>query len=855
MSQPAAHPLVRFAIWTCPPHFRDVYGCAIVRDAAERHLSPVAVALDLIYQGLLTRFEDTVRDIRFGARTLWHSPLYALVASLTVSLAIAANVAVTSVLVHVLLQPLPYPDANRLVFITSGAPGLANQPFSYLDSRDIAKQLTNSLQAFGISSPTQTAPLTGVSQPVVIQGNDVTPGYFNALGVHPALGRTFSPSDLGTHNVIISDHLWRTYFRATPSIKGRTLQLDRVDHTVIGVMDPGFRDVTPSGLVQRDFWSPIDPAAAVNQIRGTISYNGWGLVRRNVSLASAQADLDRAIRALIKRYPVDHPDWGRPSLSPAVDVMVAPVRPMLWLLYSAVVLLLMIACANVTNLNLARAAARLGELNIREALGATRVRLAAQLGWEMALICVAGGVVGIAFGSLVLHIFATVAERLIPRWEGVGINVSVIGYVAVVLFVVTVVSGVIPALFSPRDLAKGLKTADRSGHLGLSRVVRIALVVGEIALVLALVLSAGLIVRSFIALTNVPIGFDGADLSLADAPSLPYSRYPNHFAGLHAMTRIAVKLRAISGVNSVAITSSPPFEIEENTFTTFGKRRLSEPVDINVVSPEYFETMRIPLRSGRSFAANDQFATPQVAIVNATLAREFFGTVNVVGCTYDPHIGWKSREIRTIIGVAADTRSGFRAPNTPLQYLVTNQVPGIFGFFAIRTDGEYTDLAQRVARAYTSVDPQFPKPRLRPYMRIFADYTAIAHLAALLFGCFALIALLLGVAGIYAVTGYTVEQRRHEFGIRKALGAREHDLIADVLMGALRMCALGITFGLILAGFGTQLLAGLLFRTAPLDPFTFTFAILLVVVSSLIAALVPALQASRVQPAAALRYE
>ena len=265
--------------------------------------------------------------------------------------------------------------------------------------------------------------------------------------------------------------------------------------------------------------------------------------------------------------------------------------------------------------------------------------------------------------------------------------------------------------------------------------------------------------------------------------------------------------------------------------------------------------MRIPLLRGRDFAAKDRFETRQVAIVNATFARQFFGTINVLGRTYDPHIGWKSQEIRTIIGVAGDTRSGFREPYTPLQYLVTTQVPGIFGFFVIRTDGEYAGLAQRVARAYTSVDPQFPKPRLRPYTRIFEDYTAIAHLAALLFGCFALIALLLGVAGIYAVTGYTVEQRRHEFGVRKALGARERDLIADVLMGALRMCALGITFGLILAAFGTQLLTGLLFRTTPLDPFTFAFAILLVVISSLIAAFVPALQASRVEPVAALRYE
>ncbi|HEY8297838.1 MAG TPA: ADOP family duplicated permease [Candidatus Baltobacteraceae bacterium] len=849
------HPLLRFALWSCPRDFRDRYGNAIARDASERRISFVLVALDLIYQGSVMRAESVARDIAYGARTLARSPTYTIVAAIAIALAIAANVAVVSVLNGILLRPLPYPSAERIASVTSGAQNLTNAPFSYLDARDLGAATGNTLQAFGISSPDATATLSGIARPVILQGNDVDAGYFRVLGARAALGRVFLASDLGTHHVIISDRLWRTFFNANPAVLGRTMQLDGATYSIVGVMGARFRDVTPIGLVRRDYWTAADPQVQNNLFRGTITYNGWALLRSGTSFASAQADVDRAMSEIVRRYPVVHEGWGKPLLRPALETIVAPVRSMLWLLYATVLLLLIIACANVINLTLTRATTRRGEFAIRGALGASRTRLAAQLCSETALLSAIGGVAGLALGWGALRIFSSAASRILPRWEGVHVDLSVLGYVVGVLVLTTIATGIIPALSSRHTLVAGLKAAGRSGDVAASKALRSSFVIAEIALALAVVLSAGLVVRSFIALMQVPVGFDGQNLYAADAPGLPSSRYPSHEAGLRAVDRIAMQLQGIPGVQAVAITSGPPFLAEENTYTSFPDHLASEPVDLNVVSARYFKTMRIPLLRGRDFDQRDRLTSEQVAIVNAAFARRYFGTLEVLGRTYHPHIGWKGREIRTIIGVVGDTRNSFHAPIAPVQYLTTKQVPGIFAQFVIRTNGQDGELAQAVARAYGNVDPLFPAPSVRAYRQLFSEDAGSARVAAMLFGVFALIALVLALAGIYAITTYGVEQRTRELGVRKALGASDRAVLADVLIGALRISAFGIALGLAVAALGARLLTTILFQTSPFDPLTFGAAIALVVLSSLFAAYVPALRATRVQPAIALSYE
>jgi putative ABC transport system permease protein len=562
--------------------------------------------------------------------------------------------------------------------------------------------------------------------------------------------------------------------------------------------------------------------------------------------------------AIIQKYPVEHPGtWDPPQVQPALQTIVAPVRTMLLLLLAIVVLLLVIACANVTNLTLARATARRSEFTIRGALGASRGRLATQLCWEMSLLSAVGGIVGVALGWVALQAFSGAASRIMPRWENVSVDFVVVGYVIAVLVLTTIATGVLPALASRRDLVSGLNAAGRSGagDAGATKVLRSSLVIAEIALALAVVLSAGLVVRSFVALMQVPVGFNSENLYIADVPGLPRSRYRDHTSALLAVQQLASQLRSIPGVTSVAIAASPPFLGEITTFTTIPGTPSALPVDVNVVSPGYFATMGIPLLRGRDFDDRDRFKSQQVAIVSATFARRFFGTLDVLGKTYDPEIGWADREVRTIVGVASDTRNSLHTPSAPLQYLVTAQVPGFFGEFAIRTSGADPQLTQVISAAYAKVDPQFPAPNVRSYQQIFLKDSGNAQAAAMLFGVLALLALLLALAGTYALSAYGVEQQTRELGIRKALGASDVAILTNILLGALRVSSLGIAIGLVVAALCARLLTPVLFETSPFDPVTFVGVVILVTVCSVFAALVPAIRATRIQPAVALRYE
>ncbi len=852
------HPLIRLALWICPADFRASYGEAVAKDAVDRQVSPVAVALDLVYQGMAMRAEAVGRDVVYGARTLARAPMYTTVAVLAIALAIAANVAVVSVLEGVLLRPLPYPSADRIGLVTSGATGLRNSPFSYPDASDVGAQTSNDLQAFGIASSDASATMTGIARPVNLLGNDVDSGYFKVLGAHAEIGRLFSRSDLGTHAVIISDRVWRTYFGASPGVIGTAVQLDGTNYTIIGVMPEQFRDVAPDGVVQRDFWEAIDSRSPDVQFRGTVRYNAWALLRPGVSFATAQADVSRAMSAVVQKYQVEHlGTWDPARVLPALQTIVAPVRTMLLLLWAIVSLLLVIACANVTNLTLARASARRSEFTIRGALGASRSRLATQLCWEMSLLSAVGGIVGIALGWGALQVFSGAAARIMPRWENVSIDYVVVGYVVTILILTTIATGLIPALALRRDLISGLKSGGRSGSgdTGATKVLRSGLVIAEIALALAIVLSAGLVVRSFVALMQVPVGFNGDNLYVAEMPGLPRSRYRSGASKLLAVQQLASEIKSIPGVTSVAITSSPPFLNEATTATMIPGTPGATPVDVNIVGPGYFTTMAIPLLRGRDFDSRDRFLSLQVSIVSATFARHFFGTLDVIGKTYTPEIGYESRAVRTIIGVASDTRNSLHAPSEPLQYLNVAQLRGFWGYLAIRTSGNVPDLTQSVSVAYAKVDPQFPMPSVVSYGQVFLKDTGNAQAAAMLFGVLALLALLLALAGTYALTSYGVEQRTRELGIRKALGASDGAILSNILIGALRISSIGIAIGLVVAALCAQLLLPVLFQTSPFDPVTFVGVVVLVTACSVLAALIPAIRATHVQPAVALRYE
>ena len=850
-SMTAMHPLLRLALATCPRDYRREYEQSIAIDMRVRHENVFAVALDLICQGFGMRVEGALRDLSFALRTLAKAPMYTVVAVLAIALAIGGNVAVTSVLEGVLLKPLPYPNADRLVHVDADA-GIGQ--FSYLDARDFRAEQTT-LERFGLIG-SDSRVLSGKGRPVTLNGSAVDEGYFAVLEAHPQIGRLLNGADRGAKTIVLADKTWRTYFSGDPRVIGTTATLNGMNYTIVGVAKPGMRDISPQGLSSNAYWVPLNPRGSVETQRGYTNYDGWALLRRGVSVRAASADAQRVLAAIVHRYPANHGTWTRAQVSSAFDLLVGPVRQMLWLLYAAVTVLLVIACANIVNLTLVRAAARERELVVRSALGASRGRIAVQLIVEMGVIALAGGVLGIGLGFAGLRLFDAIGAQMIPRWEGVRVDGGVIAYVALLLAATSVLTGAIPALTQRRELVQGLRAAGRSGDLSGAKRLRTGLVIAEIALTLGLVTSAGLIVRSFETLTHVNLGFDARHLYTIEIPSMPKSAYPNYDAQFDAARRLVAAVRSVPGVQDAAATTIVPFKggFVVNT-TVPGKSGIHE-VDGNAVAPEYFRVMRVPLVRGRSFTPRDGPHAQSVAMVNEALARQLFGTLDVVGRHIRPGVSSDNTPsmVRTIVGVVGNTRNGFSQAMRPEFYLPLTQLQAL-GLIIARTDGHDAGFARAIDRAYASVDPSFPAPEIVSYDTLFAQDAGRWRAAAMLFSTLAVIALILALAGIYAVSAYAVQQRTQEFGIRKAIGARDRAVLGGVLLDALRFAAAGIVLGALLAAMCTRYLNSLLFETSPLDPVTFTFVVALIVACTVLAALIPALRATRIQPASALRYE
>ncbi len=511
------HPLLRAALFVCPGEFRNHCAREIAADLDRHRAEPLPLWLtcaNVAWTGVVLHAERFGRDLVFAVRTLSKAPMFAIVATSAIALAIAANVAVASVLQGVLLRPLPYPHANRIVAI--GCNG-GTVTCSYLDARDYGAGQTT-LAQFGVRGSDEVA-LTGIPIPVNLFGSMVDAGYFRVLSAHAELGRVFTDKDLGTKRVVLSDAAWRTYFHGDPSIIGRAVTLDANAYTVVGIAPATFRDLTQQGLKRYAFWVPVNIHDPMILSRGAIGLEVWGVLRPRISIAAAQADGRRVMSGIARRFPGAHANTSPDVVLAALDLLVGPVRQMLWLLYAAVTVLLVIACANIVNLTLVRAAARDRELVVRSALGATRSRIAVQLCTEMGVIALAGGALGVALGWVGLRLFDTLGAGTIPRWDAVHVDVGVVAYVAAIAIVASILTGTIPALMQRRDLATGLKAAGRSGDASGAKSLRIALVVAEIALTVGLTTCAGLTLRSFVMLTHVTLGFNPSLLYAVATPS------------------------------------------------------------------------------------------------------------------------------------------------------------------------------------------------------------------------------------------------------------------------------------------------------------------------------------------------
>jgi len=858
----------------CPPEFRNEYGATMRHDFGDRlrdarrsrgALGALAFALgayaDVLKTAAAERAAAVGRDVIFTARTLRKTPGFAAIVVLTLALAIGANATAFGILRAVVLAPLPYPDSGRLVALTgtkAGAPFALSLP----DFRDLSAR-TRSFAALAAFSP-RSATITGRGEPVRVPGVTTTPGLFEALGVRPLLGRTFGPSDVrpgAARTVAISEAFWRSAFNAEPGVIGKPLVLDGAAFRVIGVMPGTLRqpDFDDRELEEESFWVPLDPNSTEQRFgRGAHYFSAVGRLQPGATLAHARAELDAAFAQLAVANPVEDRGFGV-AVEPAYEAIVGDVRPLLIAIFVAVAGVLLVACANVANLLLSRAASRDREFAIRTAVGASRGRLVAQQLVETFIFAALGGALGSALAAVALRAFVAAHPAGLPRIDDVRFDAPAALYTFAAVVLCTLLAGALPAFaLSSRGVADALKWSGRGGDASRGARARGILVVAEVALTLALVISSALELRSFLALTAQPLGFDPRGLQAANV-QLPSDATSD--ARVRAfLERVRERVAALPGVAAAAWCYSAPFTRRsfDLSFDFAGRRAgpgRQPSSQIDVVDENYFSTLGQRLLAGRGLRRSDMGSERSV-VVNESFAKRYFGGRNAVGGAL--LLGMSNdagqKEVTAIVGVVADARSSYGVAPVPSLYLPLGLIGTPNMLLLVRSHGDGIDAAA-LGAAFRAADPLVARPRVKSFAGYLADDTARTRLAAASLGALAFVALALSLAGIFAVVSYGVAQRTHEFGIRMALGARARHVVAGAAGSALRLVAAGVVLGLLVAAGATHLLSGQLYGVAPLDAPTFAAVCAALVLAALLAALVPATRATRVDPAVALRCE
>jgi putative ABC transport system permease protein len=876
---PFALAFLNLVLFVCPREFRRAYRAAIRADFHDIAAQEYALHgfpgfatyagkayTDIIVSGLGERGMMMLRDLIYAVRSLRKTPFFTAVVIATLAVAIAANGAVFSVLDAVLLKPLPYADPHALVAVFGRLPESSRATFSYPNFAD----LRASSRAFGdlAVASNDRATLSGQGEPRSLFGQQVSFSYFAVFGARPQLGRFFTAADerLGSaHALVLSHAAFVTTFGGNPTIVGSTVRLDGEPYQIVGVAPAGFVPPADRGVGYEErvaYWAVIRPSHATGEDqRANYSLSVYARMRAGVSLATANADTGTVMARLAERYVSTNKHFGANVVS-LEDVVVGPVRPLLFGVFAAVAGVLLVACANVANLLLSRAATRERELAVRYAIGASRARIISQILTETLLFAAVGGIFGVGLAAASVREFVALRPPGIPRLDAIAFDGNAALFTFVVVVFSTLAAGLIPALTLSRvQLADALKAAGRGGDRSRGARARAAFVVAEIAITLALVVASGLVVRSFIALTSTPLGFDPMGVTAVYVASLP-QRYSNQ-AALTSFERRAVEREAaVPGAIDVAWSGVQPFRGPSYGVSFTMPEKPLPPGDersaaFNVVSPGYFNVLRIPLGRGRLFNDGDRLGTQPVAIINEAFAHAYYGNTSAIGKRITPGISGTEAPpaTRTIVGIAADTRTqSYAEPPQPEIYLPASQI-GVFpnGTLLVRAQPGI-DRAALVA-AIRALDPEVVPAEVKPLSENLANDAARTRLSAIALGTLATIALLLAVAGIYGVLSYSVAQRTHEFGIRKALGARGSHVLGDVLVRAARLAALGILIGLVLAGLAARVVATQLYGVGQIDPLTYGAVVIILFAAAIIAALIPALRAMRVDPIVALRYE
>jgi putative ABC transport system permease protein len=810
----------------------------------------------------LTVIMETLRqDLRYALRRLSAAPMFTAIAVLTLAIGIGANAAIFTVVNAVVLQPLPYAEPDRLVGVFHSGQGSGElavmSPPNFLDARRLNRSLEDMA---GIDESGFT--LTGAGDPVRLEGASVSAGFFELLRVRPILGRTFraDENESGKHKVALLSHgLWVRRFGGESGVVGRSINIDGTPFTVVGVMPAGF-----SYPETRDLWVPLeyDERFRVSN-RGAWYLQVVGRLKPGVSAEAASADVAAIAVELARQFPKSNTDLSM-AVAPLHGWIVDRSRTALLLLLGAVGFVLLIACANVANLTLARAATREGELAVRAALGARRGRLVRQLLTESAVLAVAGGILGLLVAAWGSDALVRLEPDGVPRLTEVAVNPQVMAFTAVVSMLTGLLVGSLPAWQITRGALVGALREGGRGALTGRRGTRMrhGLVVAEMALAVVLLAGAGLLINSFIRLQHVNPGFHVGD-ALTFRLALPETAYDTRARRVEFYDRALAQLRALPGVRTVGGVMGLPlsglrfnisFDVEGRPPAQPGK----EPsMQVRVATPDYFKALGIPLTRGRLFTDADRFESPQVVLLSEAAAREYFPGENPLGRRIV--LGWNADQRRAggeVIGVVGDVKDlGLDEPAPAEIYLPHPQMAVGQMTIVLRSDVPTRNLAALVTRTVHELDPNLPISSLRSLDEIVARSVSQPRFYMLLLGAFAVAALLLAAIGIFGVMSYAVTQQTREFGIRIALGADGRAIVRMVLARAMLLITLGLGLGVAGALVVGRALSTLLFDVSPRDPVTLLAVVGLLASVAFLASYLPARRATRVDPIVALRAD
>jgi putative ABC transport system permease protein len=801
------------------------------------------------------------QDLRYGVRMLTKSPGVACVAILAIALGVGANTTIFSVVNSVLLRPLPFASPDNLVKVwtTDAKRGRNDLPTSFPNFTDwrSGAQAFETMAAYSEASAT----LSGAELPEQIKGVAVTADMFQTLGVKPFLGRPFSAEEEkpgSTPVVVISYGLWQRRFGADRKLVGQQVMLDGKSTTILGIMPQGFK--FPLDSENPEIWSPLDPASELNQSRGARYLSVVARLKPNVTLQQAQAEMETISHRLTAQYPESNTGRGIRLIS-LYDDTVGEVRPALLVLLGTVGCVLLIACANVANLLLARAAGRHKEIAVRTALGASRGRIVRQLLTESVLLAGIGGVLGLLLAMWGVDVLVSFIPTGVPRAQEIAMDGRALGFTMAISVLTGIIFGLAPALQSSRlNLNESLKEGGRGSTEGLRRNrVRSLLVISEITLSLMLLIGAGLLIKSFQHLRAINPGFN-PERVLTMSLNLPDAKYAEPERQAMFFERLINRVADLPGVEVAGLVDPLPLsgDNKTTTFTIEGQPPLapSDRLNANVrtISSDYLSAMGIPLIKGRAFTERDTKDAPNVMIVNETLAHRFFPGEDPIGkhATVFPF-----KTPCEIVGVVGDVKHRSQdVESGPEFYVSYLQSPQPFMYLVTRTSlNEPAGVTASIQSAVQQIDKDQPISDVRPMSQLLDESTSSRRFNMLLLVIFASLALVLASVGIFGVMSYMVTQRTHEIGIRMALGAQVSDVFKLIVGQGMTLVLIGVGAGLLGAFITTRVMRGLLFGVSATDPFTFVGVALVLSIVAFLACLIPARKAARVDPMIALRNQ